>query len=277
MTHSSAMKISFVVPTKNSDRTLEACLVSLRQQVGVEVEISVVDNSSTDGTPEIARRLADVVETFGPERSAQRNRGTALSTGDVVVFVDSDMTFERAIAADLVDVLMQRSDVGAVIIPERSFGEGFFAQCRVLEKSLYVGDDTVEAPRAFRREVIESLGGWDERLTAAEDWDLSDRTRAAGVVVARIQSYIWHDEGQIRLSQTFAKKRYYGRWIAEYLRTHQGAGQRKLARTALFSQPGLLARHPMRSGGMFLLKGVEGAGLVAGMRDERKRATALAA
>ena len=224
MTHSSAMKISFVVPTKNSDRTLEACLVSLRQQVGVEVEIIVVDNSSTDGTPEIARRLADVVETFGPERSAQRNRGTALSTGDVVVFVDSDMTFERAIAADLVDVLMQRSDVGAVIIPERSFGEGFFAQCRVLEKS-----------------------------------------------------YIWHDEGQIRLSQTFAKKRYYGRWIAEYLRTHQGAGQRKLARTALFSQPGLLARHPMRSGGMFLLKGVEGAGLVAGMRDERKRATALAA
>ena len=141
----------------------------------------------------------------------------------------------------------------------------------MLEKSLYVGDDAVEAPRAFRRELILSLGGWDERLTAAEDWDLADRTRATGTGIARVDSYIWHDEGRIRLSATFSKKRYYGRWIAEYLSTHEGAGQRKLARTALFSQPGALVRDPLHAGGMFVLKGVEGAGLLAGMRDERRR------
>jgi glycosyltransferase involved in cell wall biosynthesis len=267
----SPMKISFVVPTKNSERTLESCLASLKAQTYEDVEVVVVDNRSTDGTLDIASRLADVVETFGPERSAQRNRGTALSSGDVVVFVDSDMTFEPGVARDLVDVLAVRPEIGAVIIPERSFGEGFFARCRVLEKSLYVGDDSVEAARAFRREEIERLGGWDERLTAAEDWDLADRTRSAWIGVARVESYIWHDEGHIRLAATFAKKRYYGRWIAEYLRTHEGAGQRKLARTALFSKPGELVRNPVVSGGMFLLKGVEGAGLVAGMRDERKR------
>jgi GT2 family glycosyltransferase len=268
------MKVSFVVPTKNSARTLESCLASLRAQTHDDVEVIVVDNHSDDDTLAIAHRYAHVVETFGPERSAQRNRGTALSTGDVVLFVDSDMTFEPTVAGDIVDVFRTRPEVGAVIIPERSFGEGFFAQCRVLEKSLYVGDDAVEAPRAFRRELIEQLGGWDETLTAAEDWDLADRTRATGTGIARIGSYIWHDEGTIRLSATFAKKRYYGRWIGEYLRTHQGAGQRKLARTALFSQPKALLRDPMHAGGMFLLKGVEGAGLLAGMRDERKRVKA---
>jgi glycosyltransferase involved in cell wall biosynthesis len=236
----------------------------------------VVDNRSTDRTVRIAERLADVVETFGPERSAQRNRGMALSTGDVVVFVDSDMTFERTVGSDIARAFSENAQAGAIIIPERSFGDGFFAQCRVLEKSLYVGDDAVEAPRAFRREVIVGLGGWDERLTAAEDWDLADRTRGAGVVVVRVPSFIWHDEGQIRLATTFAKKRYYGRWIADYLRTHQGEGQRKLARTALFSQPGELARHPVRASGMFLLKGVEGAGLVVGMRDERRRLSTAA-
>ena len=265
------MKISYVVPTKNSDRTLESCLASLRAQQGVEVEVIVIDNHSTDRTLEIANRLAHTVETFGPERSAQRNRGMALSTGDVVVFVDSDMTFERTVGSDIACAFERHPEIGAIIIPERSFGDGFFAQCRVLEKSLYVGDDAVEAPRAFRRDLIVALGGWDERLTAAEDWDLADRTRSAGIVVARVDSYIWHDEGHIKLANTFAKKRYYGRWIGEYLRTHQSDGQRKLARTALFSQPGTLARHPVLSGGMFLLKGVEGAGLVAGMRDERKR------
>ena len=269
------MKISFVVPTKNSDRTLESCLASLRGQAYPDIEVVLVDNHSTDRTLEIAAKYCQVVETFGPERSAQRNRGMALSTGDVVVFVDSDMTFEPSVADDIVTLFRDRPEVGAIIIPERSFGDGFFAQCRVLEKSLYVGDDSVEAPRAFRRELIVGLGGWDEKLTAAEDWDLADRTRGTGTTVARVDSYIWHDEGHIKLATTFAKKRYYGRWIAEYLRTHQGAGQRKLARTALFSQPGTLVRHPVRAGGMFLLKGVEGAGLVAGMRDERHRLAAL--
>jgi glycosyltransferase involved in cell wall biosynthesis len=265
------MKISFVVPTRNSARTLEMCLESLLGQTHSDVEVVVVDNSSTDETPAIGRRRADVVEDWGPERSAQRNRGTALSTGDVVVFVDSDMTFEPQVAADLVAVFESRPEVGAIIIPERSFGDGFLAQCRVLEKSLYVGDDAVEAPRAFRRELIESLGGWDEALTAAEDWDLADRTRQSGTVIERVGSYIWHDEGRIRLATTFAKKRYYGRWIADYLRTHEGAGQRKLARTALFSDPGALARQPVHAAGMFVLKAAEGAGLAAGMLDERRR------
>jgi glycosyltransferase involved in cell wall biosynthesis len=265
------MKISYVVPTKNSERTLEACLASLRAQTGVEVEVVVVDNSSTDRTRAIAARLADVVETFGPERSAQRNRGMHLSTGDVVVFVDSDMTFEQSVGSDIAEAFLDRPEVGALVIPERSFGDGFLAQCRVLEKSLYVGDDAVEAPRAFRRDVILGLGGWDERLTAAEDWDLADRARGAGVLVSRVPSYIWHDEGHIKLATTFAKKRYYGRWIAEYLRTHEGAGQRKLVRTALFSQPSELVRHPLLAGGMFTLKGVEGLGLLMGMRDERAR------
>jgi glycosyltransferase involved in cell wall biosynthesis len=265
------VKVSFVVPTKNSARTLEACLDSLRGQQHPDLEVIVVDNESTDDTLAIARRHAHVVETFGPERSAQRNRGMKVSTGDVVVFIDSDMTLEPTIAGEIAEQFAQHPESDALIIPERSFGDGFFAQCRVLEKSLYVGDAAVEAPRAFRRDFILGLGGWDENLTAAEDWDLSDRTRATGTTVGRVPSFIWHDEGHIRLRATFDKKRYYGRWIAAYLQTHQGAGQRKLTRTSLFSQPTTLARHPILAGGMFTLKGVEGVGLLAGMRDERSR------
>jgi glycosyltransferase involved in cell wall biosynthesis len=268
------MKISVVVPTRNSARTLRACLTSLRHQTHPDVEVLVVDNASTDGTAAIARELADVAVDRGPERSAQRNHGTALSTGDVVLFVDSDMVLEPDVLAEVAAVLAARPEVGAVVVPERSFGDGFFTECRILEKSLYVGADDVEAPRAFRREVIEGVGGWAEHLTAAEDWDLADRCGAAGVVVDRVDAWIWHDEGRLRLRGTFSKKRYYGRWIADYLRTHQGAGQRKLARTSLFSQPGALVRDPLHAGGMFVLKGVEGAGLLAGMRDERRRVKA---
>jgi len=93
------VKISFVVPTRDSARTLDACLRSLRAQTHPDVEVIVVDNQSTDGTAEIARRHADQVVAWGPERSAQRNKGTACAAGDVVVFVDSDMVLEPHVAA----------------------------------------------------------------------------------------------------------------------------------------------------------------------------------
>lgn len=263
------MKISAVVPTKNSARTISSCLESLRNQQGADVEVIVVDNKSTDGTDEIGRQLADIFITAGPERSAQRNRGFEAGTGDVVFFIDSDMVLEPTVCADIVEVLTTRPEIGAVIVPERSFGEGFLASCRELEKSLYVGDDDVEAARAFRMELFTQIGGWDESLTAAEDWDLSDRTRALGIKIARINSWIWHDEGRISLLAQYKKKQYYGRWVAEYLRRHPEARQH-ISRPGMFSQPQTLIKHPVKTSGMVVLKVFEVAGLAKGMRNYTK-------
>lgn len=259
------MRISVIVPTRNSDRTIAACLGSLRHQTHPDVEVIVVDNASTDRTAALARQLADRVVDRGPERSAQRNHGADLATGEVVLFIDSDMVLEPTVLADIAGVLTDQPATGAVIIPERSFGEGFLASCRVLEKSLYVGSDDVEAPRAFRREVFRAVGRWDETLTAAEDWDLADRTRAAGVGIARIGSWIWHDEGRISLRAQYTKKQYYGRWVAEYLHRHPEA-RGHVARPDVLTHAPRLARSPHRTTGMVVLKAVEAAGLVVGMR-----------
>lgn len=259
------MRISVIVPTRNSDRTLAACLGSLRHQTHDDMEVIVVDNGSTDRTVAIAQHWADVVVDRGPERSAQRNHGADLATGDVVLFIDSDMVLEPGVVADVAGVLAAEPTIGAVIIPERSFGEGFLASCRVLEKSLYVGSDDVEAPRAFRREAFAAAGRWDETLTAAEDWDLADRTRAAGVGIARIDSWIWHDEGRISLRAQYTKKQYYGRWVAEYLHRHPEA-RGHVARPDVLAHAPRLVRAPHRTTGMVVLKAVEAAGLVVGMR-----------
>jgi glycosyltransferase involved in cell wall biosynthesis len=264
------MKISFVVPTRNSARTLESCLRSLRTQTHPDIEIVVVDNESTDDTVDIARRLADAFATCTRERSAQRNEGTARSTGDVVVFVDSDMVLEPRVAAAVHETFEAQPQLGALVIPERSFGVGFLAGCRVLEKELYVGNSDIEAPRAFRRSVIDAVGGWNEDLRAGEDWDLSERTAAASVHIGRIDAWIWHDEGRIRLRGTFAKKRYYGHWFDRYLSADAGRGRRRFARTSVLRQPARLLRSPLRTAGMVGLKTVEAAGLLAGIRQARR-------
>ena len=267
--------VSFVVPTRNSARTIAACVLSLRQQSYADVEIVVVDNESTDGTAERAEAAgADRVVVAGPERCAQRNRGARESSGDIVVFIDSDMVLEPAIAAQIVEQFELHPHLGALIIPERSFGDGFWTKCRVLEKSLYVGNESVEAARAFRREVFEAVGGWNENLTAAEDWDLDDRIRAHGTIVGRVDAFIWHDEGKLRLRGTFGKKRYYGQWIAAYLDSHDD-GSRRIRRSGLLDKKGDLLRHPVLTTGMVTLKSVEAAGIYAGMRDARKQRVAV--
>jgi glycosyltransferase involved in cell wall biosynthesis len=267
--------ISFVVPSYNSARTITSCVLSLRNQTYADVEILVVDNHSKDDT--VARALAagaDQVITAGPERCAQRNRGARDSWGDIVVFIDSDMVMEPGLAAELVSTFETHPELGALIIPERSFGDGFWTRCRVLEKSLYVGNESVEAARAFRREVFEAVGGWNENLTAAEDWDLDDRIRAHGVTVGRVDTFIWHDEGKLRLRGTFGKKRYYGQWIAAYLDAHDD-GSRRIRRSGLLDKKGELLRHPILTTGMVTLKSVEAAGIYAGMRDARSERTTV--
>ncbi|HVS05269.1 MAG TPA: glycosyltransferase family A protein [Candidatus Dormibacteraeota bacterium] len=257
--------VSVIVPTRNSVRTLEGCLRSVRAQTYRDLELIVVDNHSLDGSAAIAERFADRIETWGPERSAQRNRGAELARGSYVLFVDSDMRLEPGVVSSCVATL-EAGDAPAVIIPEVSVGQGFWAHCRALERSCYLGDDTIEAARFFRREVFRSVGGYDESLTGPEDWDLSARA-AAGQRLPRAVAIILHDEGRLHLAEQLAKKWYYSGTARTYLRKHpRSLSQGNLLfRPAFFRNWRKLARHPLLTTGMFFLKGSELAAVAAGM------------
>jgi glycosyltransferase involved in cell wall biosynthesis len=262
-------RVSFVVPTRNAARTLAACLASIRAQQHDDVECIVVDNASDDDTVVIAERYADLVVDHGPERCAQRNRGAELATGAVLVFADADMVFDPGVAGDVHAWVGPDGDpgVGAVVIPELAFGDGFWARCRVLEKELYLGDPAVEAARGVRADDFRAVGGYDERFVGGEDWDLADRLVAMrGRRIARTESCVWHDEGRIALGAAFTKKRYYGRGLVTYYRT---ADRRPVARR-VFREPARAARRPVLAAGLAVLKTVEFSGAALGMLDERR-------
>jgi len=211
-----------VVPTRNNSRTIEACLRSLRAQ-DHPCRIVVVDNHSSDDTVAIAGSLADAVVTAGPERSAQRNLGARLEPlGDVVGFVDSDMRCSPGVVGEAVAAI----DAGAVavIVPERTIGEGYWARVRAFERSFYVGSDSVEAARFYRRDCFEAIGGFDETLDPGpEDWDLSLRARHLGPL-ARIDALIDHDEGRVRYLDACRKKARYAEGLRRFVVKHGSAG-----------------------------------------------------
>jgi glycosyltransferase involved in cell wall biosynthesis len=256
--------LSFVVPTKNAARTLDACLTSLINQDHPNIEIIVVDNQSTDDTVAIASRHAHQVTQHGPERSAQRNFGARLAHADVLVFIDADMVLEPAVARESLKALAEDSTFGGAVIPELSFGIGYFARCRALEKELYLHDDRAEAARAFRKEAFEAVGGYNTQLNAFEDWDLADRVRDAGWPITRTHARIWHDDGHVSPLRQFHKKRYYGSQSGQYLRQCHSPKRRPLIRSSLWRHPDRLLAQPWLIPGLLWLKTCEAAGIIAG-------------
>ncbi|WP_395962660.1 glycosyltransferase family 2 protein [Actinomadura sp. 6N118] len=253
--------MTVVVPTRNSARTLERCLASVRSQTHA-VELVVVDNASTDTTPEIAAAHADVVADHGPERSAQRNHGWRTGEGEIIAFVDSDMVLEPEVVEQAVKIFATEPDLGGLVIPELSFGEGFLARCRAVEKRSYLGDETVEAARVFRRSALEEVGGYDEGLSAFEDWDLADRVAATGLRIGRVTAVVWHDEGRITLRSAYRKRRYYGRWLPAYRsRPHARSFSRARSVRTLLRQGS-----PHHVAGLVALKISEALGLLRGSR-----------
>lgn len=265
--------ISIIVPVKNSADTLKKCLESIQVQTYLNIELIVVDNYSTDNTLEIAQLFTDQVYTKGPERSVQRNFGAAHAHGDYLLFIDSDMMLSPDIVKNCVEKVQNDPRIKAIIIPEESFGEGFWAQCKKLERSFYVGVDWMEAARFFERQAFIKAKGFNETMISGEDWDLSQRINSRHQL-DRIENYIYHNEGNINFLKTIRKKYYYAQEFSKYLSAKSNhIKQAKqisiLQRCWLFiSQPAMLFRNPLTGLGMLFMKICEfvfgGAGYILG-------------
>ncbi len=262
-----AHHVSVIVPTRNSAATLDACLDSIRTQT-VRVELIVVDNGSTDGSASIAARYADRVIEAGPERSAQRNIGARAARGDILLFIDSDMVLPPDLADSILEAFGDGQHLDALVIPEHSFGEGFWAGCKALEKQLYLGDAHVEAARAFRRDAFLEVGGFDEELFAGEDWDLAERVDPTGATTGRVRSTILHDEGRLTLREDLRKKLYYGRSLRHYVKKGDGRLTSRFLRASVLRRWPEMLRHPLRTVGLIVMKTLELAAALTGMAFE---------
>lgn len=254
-------RVSVVVTTRNSADTLGKCLGSIRMQTYEDVELIVVDNQSGDETKDIAGRFADLVLDAGPERSAQRNRGVAASSGEYVLIIDSDMLLLPNVVARCV-AHARSEDAVAIVVPEESIGENFLARAKALERSCYLGDDSIEAARFFTRDAFDRYGGYDETITGGEDWDLPARMRGRERA-GRVEEMILHLEGNLRLLPLLRKKYYYGKGVYHYAKRHPELARRQLTplRRAFFRNWRALARQPLLS---VVMLGMKVAELTAG-------------
>lgn len=254
--------VSIIVPTKNSCATLDACLESITRQTYTPIEIIVVDNFSTDNTPTIVKKYTKHLYSKGPERSYQRNFAVTKSKGDYICIIDSDMNLDPSVIEQCVIAMKSSSNIRGVVIPEESFGDGFWARCKQLERSFYLGVSYMEAARFFYKSDFLKVGGYNTDMVSGEDWDLSQRIESVGTL-GRTTAIIHHNEGRISLFRTIKKKIYYAHLFASYTQasnnTQKVAEQTSIiGRYKLFlSQPKKLFRNPLLGFGMLFMKTCE--------------------
>ena len=246
--------VSVIIPTYNSQRTIAQCLNSVKQQSYPNLEIIVVDKCSQDDTKVIAQKYSQVY-VKGPERSSQRNFGASRAKGNFFLFIDSDMELMPKVVSECVREALNRN-VQAIVIPEVSVGEGVWAKCKTLERSCYLKDNLIEAPRFFSKEAFLKVGGYDEALIAAEDWDLSLRIKKEGFCFSRTKSFIKHDEGRLSLVDTMRKKFKYGKNLNRYINKHREEAKKQfvIIRPSFLKNYKKLLRRPVLTIGALVMK-----------------------
>ena len=253
-------KISIIITTKQEQDVIGDLLESIRRSTFKDYEIILVDNNSLDLTREIAKRYTKKIFIKGPERSAQRNFGVKKATGKYLLILDADMQLKEDVLRQAYQLFEKDKEVGAIVIPERSFGQGFWTQFKIFEREFYEGEDSIEAARFFKKSLFKKFGGYDLSITGPEDWDLPLRMKKEGITIGRIKSFILHNERKFSPWKSAKKKFYYASHASEYLKRHpemvfsQG---NLLFRPAFFRKWRKLISHPFLAMGMFFVRMIE--------------------
>jgi glycosyltransferase involved in cell wall biosynthesis len=183
------VSVSLVIATFNHARLLGDAIDSALAQTLSGVDIIVVDDGSTDDTPAVLERYGGRIRVLRqPNRglAAARNTGLAAARGTYVAFLDADDVMAPAKLAEQVavleraptigwtycDVLIETVATGATVRASERFGYAARALDGWLFPELIHGNFIPAIAPLVRRTALDAAGGFDERLTALEDWDL---------------------------------------------------------------------------------------------------------
>ena len=182
------MKVSLIATVLNSADHIEAFLGSLAAQTRAPDEIVIVDGGSTDGTAALLAVAGGVtlVEEPGANISRGRNVAIAAAAHDVIAVTDADCVLEPTWLEEMLRPLEEGADVAmGFYLP---LTDGFLSECLAavnLPLEATEVDPATFMPSArsvaYRRDAIESVGGYPEWLDIGEDMWVNHRWRERGL------------------------------------------------------------------------------------------------
>lgn len=217
MTEDRDIKVTAVVPVHNSASYIEETLHSLIDQRRRFDEIIIVDDGSTDDTvTRVMKYPVRILRMPHMERSAARNAGWRAAAGDIIAFIESDGVYE----SDWLREVMKAFDEGhrAVIDRRRMYKPvTYYALMNDHIYDLLYADYEPTDAWIMEKELLARVDGFDESLHIAEDKDLADRLKAAGVTIYCARNAVHYHKGEPVTFRAAVKRFYeFGRGMFDY-------------------------------------------------------------
>lgn len=196
-------KISVIVCTFNGSRTIQETMEKLKELDYPDYEVIVVNDGSTDHTPQIAKRYdVRLITTKNNGLSHARNVGWKAAGGEIVAYIDDDAYPDPHWLKFLASSFLSSSFVGVGgpnLLPP---GDGPVAECVANAPGgplhVLVSDREAEhipgCNMAFRRSALEATGGFDPLFRCAgDDVDMCWRIqRDVGKIGFHPSAVVWH-------------------------------------------------------------------------------------
>lgn len=198
------MKISFLIPAFNAEKTIEKAVLSFIHIEGdVQKDLIIIDDGSTDRTNEIATRLSAqypeirlISKNNGGEASAL-NAGLAIASGEFIALTESDVVLSADWLIRLLPAFADPSvfGVGGRLVTSRSEPliarlAGYEIENKFEQKERYPGHIT-SANALYRREIFEKIGKFNEALVNASlDSDFNQRIIQRGYRLAYVKEAV---------------------------------------------------------------------------------------
>jgi GT2 family glycosyltransferase len=194
---------SIIIPTYNGGHKIGRLLHALQNQTVSDFEIIVVIDGSTDNTKDILAKYSNnftaliVIEQDNAGRAKVKNRGARAASGNLLIFYDDDMNPEPDSVSRHIQFHATHSGILSgnqieYISPEKPEVQNYKAHLTNKWLGKYgEGLTQLDSANLFftaancsvRKDTFLSLGGFDERLTDAEDYDLAWRAREKNIPV----------------------------------------------------------------------------------------------
>lgn len=209
------MKIAAVIPTYNSEDTIEECIRSLLNQTRKFDEIIVVDNLSSDHTTGIARQLGVKVYRVKSNRSEARNYGTKVANADIIAFIESDSVYNECWVEEVLKGFEKYDcviDKRAVYAPKT-----FIAKMNDAVFDMRFKNYKPFSIWAIRKDLFERVGGFNEKLEAFEDVELGDRLIEKGYKIYFAKNAVQYHKGEPKtLKEALKRSWWFGVRAKEY-------------------------------------------------------------
>ncbi len=186
------LTVSAIIPVYNAATDLARCLESLGQSSVQPIECIVVDDGSTDESPDVARAAKATVLSTGGRRGPAfaRNLGARAASGDLLFFLDADVAVHRHTIRRMLERFADSPPADAVIgsYDDDPPGGGIVSQYKNLQHH-YVHQNGAQQASTFwtgcgmiRRDLFLEAGVFNETYAepSIEDIELGYRLRAAG-------------------------------------------------------------------------------------------------